>query len=688
METGTSASGFRRFLTTGREYLTHWVVAGVILTLTGFSPDHWVAGLFNRLSIPASVRHGWLAAFDVRVALVAIGVAIIAWDVLRRSQQQKQKASLAAELARAPDRIAAVASGAAASARPGIAVVLHGELRAFAVLMGEDVAAARAAVARGRDVLRATIAEFGGRLAQAPADAVLAVFDDASRCVACAVAARAALARANAVLPAAERVHYRFGIDLRESAAAGEPPPRETVERAASIILRAPTDAIRLTEAVRARLPEDAGGGLAAVESGLYALADGDAPAESRTGPPQLESIALPLPERPSIVLLPFSCAGQDADGAALAEGLRLDIQNALVKMSGVFLIAAGTANALRGAEAIGAARRVGVRHALEGTVQCQGENVRVSVRLSDAVSGTVTWSEQYDRKLDDTFALQDEIAARVVTMLDVKLAGGEEARVWHKCLTAPKSRTQFYRGMQSFFQMNPEAMATARALFERVAELAPESSLGPSWMAMCLWFEVARGWASDAEQSRAAAGAWAERAVAMEDADGQAHTVLGNVRLLQRRFDEALAIARQATVIRPNCTNANSFLANVLLHCGEPEAALAHIKRAIRFSPVYPPWFMEILAAAYRESGQVDFAMAAAHEAIRIAPQSVNARLVLTSALERGGWRTYAQRVAREVVALQPGFSLDRHAGQQPYRDQAVLDRIIGELRSAGLPG
>lgn len=572
-------------------------------------------------------------------------------------------------------------------AHSGIAVVLHAELRAFGILMGQDEGAARHAVARARQVLLATIGEFGGHLGAAPADAVLAIFDDAARSLACAVAARSALARTNATLPPAEHVHYRFGIDLGEIGAAGKSPADATLERVASIVRRAPTDGVRLTEAVHARLPDDADYDLSAVEAGLFAVADGEIPAASRPVPAQLESLALPLPDRPSIVLLPFTCTGPDPEGTAFADGLRLDIQNALVKMPGVFLIAAGSANALRGVDATEAARRVGVRNALEATVQRQGERVRVNVQLTDTVAGTVTWSERYDRALDHTFELQDEITERVVTTLDVKLASGEQARIWHKCLIAPKSRDQFYRGMQSFFQMNKEAMAAARACFERVVELAPDSSHGPSWMAMCYWFEVARGWSSDPEQARISAGEWAERAVAMADADGQAHTVLGNVRLLQRRFDEALTIARQAAVIRPNCTNANGFLANVLVHCGEPEAGLTHVKHAIRFSPVYPPWFLEILAASYRESGNVDFAVAAAQEGLRIAPQAINCRLILASALVRGGWPADAQRIAREVASLAPDFSLARDAGREPYRDQAVLDRVMGELRSAGLP-
>lgn len=142
--------------------------------------------------------------------------------------------------------------------------------------------------------------------------------------------------------------------------------------------------------------------------------------------------------------------------------------------------------------------------------------------------------------------------------------------------------------------------------------------------------------------------------------------------------------------MIRPNCTNANSFLANALVHCGEPDAALTHVKRAIRYSPVYPPWFIEILAASYRESGQVDFAVAAAHEGLRIAPQSINCRLILASALMRGGWPADALRVPRDVARLESGFSLARHAAQAPYRDGAVLDRVIGDcgLRGCRISG
>jgi tetratricopeptide (TPR) repeat protein len=172
-----------------------------------------------------------------------------------------------------------------------------------------------------------------------------------------------------------------------------------------------------------------------------------------------------------------------------------------------------------------------------------------------------------------------------------------------------------------------------------------------------------------------------------MEDSDGQAHTVLGNVRLLQRRFDEALAIAREALTIRPGCTNANAFLANVLLYCGEPQIAVCHARRAIRYMPIYPPWFVEILAASYRDAGQLDLAVVAAREILRLAPTAMQGRLVLASALARDGWLADARRVVNESRILDPNLSLERWAASQPYRDTARVVDVVADLRRAGVP-
>jgi TolB-like protein len=564
----------------------------------------------------------------------------------------------------------------------GHGAVIYAQPRAYGVLMGENAAAASKAVERSGAGVAAAFAAHRGEPRGARAGAVVAFFPDADQALVAAHTAREGVLRANSELPADQRVHYRFGVDLCAQGADAA----EAAARAAVLAAGAQTDGIHISEALRAGLA-DRGDSLhlCAADAGSYALIFGEG--EKRAGPMQLEGLDLPLPAKPSIVLLPFTTAADDAEAQALASGLRLDIQTALVKMSGVFLIAAGTANALRGVPAAQAAARLGVRHVLEGNVQRQGERARVNVQLLDTQEDRIVWSEQYDRALDASFALQDEIAERIVTALDVKLASGEQARVWRKCLTQPRARDHYYSGMLAFFQMNADAIASARAHFERLAELAPESPYGPTMVAFCLWIQATRGWAKDPALARQQAGEWAERAAAMEDADGQAHTVLGNVRLLQRRFDEAARIAREAVEIRPNCTNANGFLANVLLYCGEPVAAAERVRKAIRISPVYPPWFIEILAAAYRDGGQLDMAEMAAREAVRINPGSREARLILASALVRRGAGDEARSMAAAVLAKEPGFSSRAYADNLPYRDDAAREKIVADLVQAGLP-
>jgi class 3 adenylate cyclase/TolB-like protein len=571
-----------------------------------------------------------------------------------------------------------------------VAVVLLAHARAYGLLMGEGGEAdTRAVLDRSREIVVAAMENHDGRVIERSGDSVAALFDDPARSVDCAQAARKAILESNATLPPDERVHYRFGIALGAVIEAPDGLSGDAAERAARLIAASRSDDVHVDAAVVAKLP--AGVELTLAEAGPddHVLAPGDeGDSRSDSGlPAQIDGLDLPLPEKPSIALIPFKCLGDDPDGAALADGIRLDIQNALVKSSAILLIAAGTTNALRDVKGQEAGPLVGARHVLEGTVQRSGDRVRVSVELTDTSSSTIAWSERYDRVLDDVFSLQDEIAERVVSALDVKLSSGDQARIWRKCLTDPKARDLFYAGMHAFFKMNAESNASARTHFERVAKAAPNSPLGPTWAALCCWFDATRGWGDDPVESRRLAGTWAEKAVESEDADGQAHTVLGNVRLLEGRHDEAQEVARKAVGIRPGCTNANGFLANVLVHCGQSADAIVHAKRAIRLSPVYPPWFLEILATAYRDAGQIAFAMSVARELLRIVPGSLHGRLLLASASVRGRAFGEARDIGRRVVESEPAFSSANYVRGLPYRDGAVLDGIAADLRRAGLP-
>jgi len=262
---------------------------------------------------------------------------------------------------------------------------------------------------------------------------------------------------------------------------------------------------------------------------------------------------------------------------------LRIDIQNALVKVSGVFLIAVGSANAYRGKPANQATTDLGVRFALTGSVRRAGDRVRISLTLTDEASEEIVWAEQYDRQLDDAFALLDEITGNVLTALNVKLVAGEPAKVWHKTLKDLRSLEALYRGIHAFFNMDQLSLSEARRHFELVAKLHPEASIGPTWVALTHWFDYQRGWSESRDESKRMAKDWAEKGAALPDTDGQAFTVLSHLHLLDRDFNAALASGRNAVSNRPNCTHANAFYANVLLYCCEHETALHHYRREFK---------------------------------------------------------------------------------------------------------
>jgi len=391
--------------------------------------------------------------------------------------------------------------------------------------------------------------------------------------------------------------------------------------------------------------------------------------------------------DKPSIVILPFENLTGASEQDFLADGLRIDIQNALVKVSGVFLIAAGSANAYRGKPANQATTDLGVRFALAGSVRRAGDRVRISLTLTDEASEEIVWAEQYDRQLDDAFALLDEITGNVLTALNVKLVAGESAKVWHKTLKDLRSLEAFYRGIHAFFNMDQLSLSEARRQFELVSKLHPEASIGPTWVALTHWYDYQRGWSDSRDESKRLAKDWAEKGAALPDTDGQAFTVLSHLHLIDRDFDAALASGRSAVLNRPNCTHANAFYANILLYCCEHESALHHIKLAMRYSPIHPVFFKDILAAAHRALGDLDQAEEFANAAIATDPKDLNARLILTSLAVKKNESEKCAGITKDICNIDPAFSIAKFAETQPYRNQKFLDEFLADLHSAGLP-
>jgi DNA-binding SARP family transcriptional activator/TolB-like protein len=403
--------------------------------------------------------------------------------------------------------------------------------------------------------------------------------------------------------------------------------------------------------------------------------------------PPQLLGLDLSIPARPSIVILPFDNLTGDDESGYLSEGIRIDIQAALVKITGIFLIAAGSANAMRGRDGLSAGNALGVNYVLQGSLRRSGSKLRISTELIDIQSGSAIWTDSYDRQFNDGFEVQDDIIREIITALDVKLLRGEQAAVWHKTLKDRDALEFFYKGIQEFFKMGKDPILRARKYFEAVDKKQPDVSIGATWVALCHWFDAFKGWGTDPAASLNAAGKWSRKAVQMTDADGQAHMVLSHVHLMNRQFDDALIVGREAIRLRPNCTNANGFFGNVLHYCGEQADAIEHVIWAIRYSPIYPPFFADVLAMALLFDGSFDAAAVVAGESLRLNPAGLTPKLVLIAAHHEEGEFAEAREIAERLMASDSGFSIKQFAERQPYKNSADLDNFVAKLSSVGLP-
>jgi adenylate cyclase len=541
-----------------------------------------------------------------------------------------------------------------------------------------------------RGVFRTEIESRHGRVVDMAGDSVLAVSDSA------AAAVQAALAIQKKLEASACELRYRLGVHLGDVL---EKPDGtvygDGVNVAARLQALVQPGEIAVSEAVRTAVR----GRVEAlfVDQGEQTVKNIPAPvrwykvaaspARQGTTDPQRRSYA-DVASLPSIAILPFKTLGADADQAALADGLRIDIQGALVKIAGLALTAIGTTNTYRNKDVTPqqAAAEMGVRYLLEGMVQKSGQRARIHVSLTDGPIGQVLWSEHYDCALDEPFETQDEITEKIVTALDVKLLSGEQARVWRKTIQHPRAREYWYRGFHEFMKGQRDTNAAARENFEQVARLVPSSSLGLTMVAFTHWLDAFRGWAASPARSLELAAQAADPAMKMEDADGQAHAVMGHIHLLRREHEQALQVAEQAITLRPSCANSNAQFGNILYYCGRPADAADRVRQAMRFSPIHPPFFKSVLASSCKELREWDEAVRMAKELVRLKPDDVDARLVLIESCLANGDAAGARQLVDEVHKLQPDFSLQKWAERQPYRDPAVLARIVARLREAGL--
>ena len=398
-------------------------------------------------------------------------------------------------------------------------------------------------------------------------------------------------------------------------------------------------------------------------------------------------SSALPLPDRPSVAVLPFTNLSQDPSQAYFSDGVTEDLITALSKVSGLFVIARNSTFVYkdRPVKIRDVGRELGVRYVVEGGVQRAGDRVRITVQLVDAATGYHVWAERYDRDFRDIFALQDEVTTRIVRSLAVRLSEAERARMTRPPPGDLAAYDLVLRGQEARHRATREENAEARRLFVKALDLDPDyaaASVGLGWTLLQSWQML---WSPDPGTLQRAREL-GERAVALDDTLAQAHCLLAQVYLWRKDHDRALAEAERAIALAPNDADGYETRAEVLGWGGRPQESRASIEQAMRLNPHYPYFYLWTLGHAEYLAGRRREALDTFDKLVQANPDFLGAhayRAAVLTELRREG---EAQQAWHTASRLSPGVTLAALRERLPYRRPADLERVLAAVRTSGL--
>jgi len=395
----------------------------------------------------------------------------------------------------------------------------------------------------------------------------------------------------------------------------------------------------------------------------------------------------LPLPDKPSIVVLPFVNLSEDPKQEYFSDGITEDLITDLSRISGLFVIARNSAFFYKGkAIKVGdISKELGVRYVLEGRVRKADDRVRITAQLVDATTGHHLWAERYDRSLRDIFALQDEIRQKIVATLKLQLTLREQGYLARKSTDNLEAYDSFLRGSEYFFRFTKETNVQARQMFERALELDPEYAEAYALLGWTYLMEWISQWSQD-PQALERASEMAQRAIALDDSLPTPHSTLSQAYLWKRQHEQAIAEGERAIVLGPNSADDYVHLARTLNFAGKPEEAVGLVEKAMHLNPRYPAWYLFELGFAYRLMGRHEEAIVTLKKVIIRNPNFPVAHMQLAAVYSELGRGEEARAEAAEILRISPNFSLEGSRQRAPYKDQARFEGYLAALRQAGL--
>ena len=403
----------------------------------------------------------------------------------------------------------------------------------------------------------------------------------------------------------------------------------------------------------------------------------------------------IPLPDKPSIAVLPFTNLSDERQQGYFADGMTEDLITDLSKVSGLFVISRNSVftykdKAVKNRQI---AEELGVRYVLEGSVRRAGNQVRINAQLIDATTDEHVWAERYDGAIEDIFALQDQVSNKIVSTLAIKLTQGEQDQIAQRETDNTEAYDAFLRGWDQYLQQTPESFLRATELFKKATELDPKYYRAYAALSLTLW----QGWRSfwfekmgfpSTHDMRFEAEEYLAKA--MQQPTPLALQISTAMHAQWRRYDEAIADGEHAIAIDPNNADGYVALAHALNLEGYPQKALPLMEKAIRLNPHYPSSYLYELGMSRFGIEDYDGAAVALQQSITINPDDrLSARLLIATLgqLNRTADVEYIiDRAEKNYRGYDP-LTIRGIAFWYPFKKPEDAERLADGLRKAGIP-
>jgi adenylate cyclase len=575
-------------------------------------------------------------------------------------------------------------------AKRKLAAILSADVKGYSRLMGEDEVATVRTLETYRRMIASLIDQFRGRVVDSPGDNILAEFASVVDAVEAAVEIQKELRKRNAPLPENRKMEFRIGINLGDVIEEGE---------------RIYGDGVN----VASRLEGLADGGGICISGSAYEQVEnkvalefdylGEQVVKNIKKPVRVYRVLMkgklvqgtgrefPLPDKPSIAVLPFVNMSGDPEQEYFSDGMTEDLITDLSKIAGLFVIARNSVFTYKGkavkVDQVG--RELGVQYVLEGSVRKAGGRVRITAQLVDAGLGGHLWADRYDRDLEDIFALQDEVTQQIIAALAVKLTESEQERLTRRYTDNLAAYDYFLRGWEQFHRFTKQSTHQAQQAFERAIELDSQFALAHGYLALKYWLEWSFGWSQNS-QTLERAFELAQKSTILDDTLPEAHRILGNVYLWKKQHERAIAELEKSIGLNPNDADAIAWQGDVLAWAGRPEEAIALVKKAMRLNPVYPVIYTWYLGHAYFLARNYQSAIAELKRVLRRNPDFHPAHIYLAVAYGELGQAEDARVEAEEFMNKTRAMCWQDWRQRLPYKDEAVLERLFDVLSKVGV--